>query len=155
MKLKTLQTRKLSRFNWQYQQSFKIPHIMLDFPRSREPKPLWSSCFLISPALQDKKFVGNLIRVHYQHEKKQCEVHSIFIFSIFFSNCRLKPVKNNSRMPVWQKSTEQLKCDKIWEIFWSHVVNISQKKSVTYMARWYLLQYPLTDWLVCKFPLVL
>lgn len=101
---------------------------MLDFPRSREPKPLWSSCFLISPALQDKKFVGNLIRVHYQHEKKQCEVHSIFIFSIFFSNCRLKPVKNNSRMPVWQKSTEQLKCDKIWEIFWSHVVNISQKK---------------------------
>ena len=101
---------------------------MLDFPRSREPKPLWSSCFLISPALQDKKFVGNLIRVHYQHEKKQCEVHSIFIFSIFFSNCRLKPVKNNSRMPVWQKSTEQLKCDKIREIFWSHVVNISQKK---------------------------
>ena len=57
---------------------------MRDFPRSREPKPLWSSCFLISPALQDKKFVGNLIRVHYQHEKKQCEVHSIFFFSIFF-----------------------------------------------------------------------
>ena len=38
-------------------------------------------------------------------------------------------------MPVWQKSTEQLKCDKLWETFWSHVVKVSQKK-VSHMLTW-------------------
>ena len=116
---------------------------MLDFPRSREPKPLWSSCFLISPALQDKKFVGNLIRVHYQHEKKQREVHSIFIFSIFFSNCRLKPVKNNSRMPVWQKSTEHWSVtkyeryfDRTWLTFHKKKVSHTWLDDIYFNIRW-------------------
>ena len=54
---------------------------------------------------------------------------------------------NNSRIAVWQKSTDQLKCDKQWERF----TRGERFTKYAYMARW----YPLTDWLVCKYPLVL
>ena len=53
---------------------------------------------------------------------------------------------NNSRIAVWQKSTDQLKCDKQWERFWLHVVHVSQN-TLTWLDD--------IRWLVCKYPLVL